>query len=478
MSSRSILPWLAVIVIATGCREGSAPERLTLTRQAGDNQMAAAGTPVAVPPSARVTADGGSGVAGVTVLFAVASGGGSVTGATQTTNADGIATVGGWTLGESTGQNTLTATVENREVEGSPLTFTAQGTAGAAAKLEKQAGDNQSSAVATPVVTPPSVLVTDQFDNPVAGVDVVFMVASGGGSISGSNPTTGADGLATVGSWVLGEIAGENTLTAQSPGLGGSPATFTATADADQAATMSVVEGNNQSAAVGTAVPVAPRIRTQDAFGNNVDGVPISFAVSAGGGSVTGAEQSTGADGTAAVLSWMLGPTPGANQLTATANTTGVMGSPIVFDATATALFNVARYLGSWTGTWINNTFSSTGTAAMTISADESAMTVTIAFSVTGNVLGTGGGAPTQSNMTAYDDGGFTANVTLDIFGTTTITVAADGSITASGVNVPASGIDRWDATGTISDTQLILDWTITFSGGGTATGRTTLTKQ
>jgi adhesin/invasin len=304
------------------------------------------------------------------------------------------------------------------------------------------------------------------------------MVASGDGSVSGPNPTTGANGIATVGSWVLGGIAGQNTLTAQSPGLSGSPATFTATAAAGQAATMTVVEGDDQSAAAGVAVPVAPKVRARDAFGNNVDGVPVSFDVSAGGGSGTGAAQSTGADGTAAVGSWTLGPTPGTNQLTATANTPGIMGNPIVFDATATALFNVGRYVGTWTGTWINNTFASTGTNTLTIAADPSAMTVTIAFSTTGNALGTGGGVPTQSNMTAYDDGGFTATATLNVYGTTTITVDADGDLTASGVNIPAGGIDRWDAMGTITDTQLVLDWTITFSGGGTATGRTTLTKQ
>ena len=58
---------------------------------------------------------------GATVTFAVTSGGGNVTGATQTTNSAGIATVGGWTLGSIPGTNTLTATVSGL----TPLTFTA-----------------------------------------------------------------------------------------------------------------------------------------------------------------------------------------------------------------------------------------------------------------------------------------------------------------------------------------------------------------
>jgi hypothetical protein len=60
------------------------------------------------------------------VTFAVASGGGSITGANATTNASGVATVGSWTLGATARANTLTATVDGRI--GSPVTFTANRT--------------------------------------------------------------------------------------------------------------------------------------------------------------------------------------------------------------------------------------------------------------------------------------------------------------------------------------------------------------
>ena len=69
-------------------------------------------------------------VSGVTITFAVASGGGSATGLTATTNSSGIATVGSWTLGTTAGTNTLTAT--SGTLTGSPVTFTATGTPGAA----------------------------------------------------------------------------------------------------------------------------------------------------------------------------------------------------------------------------------------------------------------------------------------------------------------------------------------------------------
>jgi hypothetical protein len=78
----------------------------------------------------------------------------------------------------------------------------------------------------TQVAELPSVLVSDAAGNPLGGVPVTFAVTSGGGSITGSSASSGSDGIATVGSWTLGQTAGVNTLTATVAGL---PAvTFTA----------------------------------------------------------------------------------------------------------------------------------------------------------------------------------------------------------------------------------------------------------
>src|SRR5256714_15613065 len=80
------------------------------------------------PPAVIVRDAHGNPVQGVSVTFAVGLGSGSITGASQTTNAGGIAAVGSLTLGTAAGQNTLTATAPG--VNGSPVTFTANGTAG------------------------------------------------------------------------------------------------------------------------------------------------------------------------------------------------------------------------------------------------------------------------------------------------------------------------------------------------------------
>src|SRR5881396_1300308 len=291
-----------------------------------------------IQPSVIVKDGGGNPVGGVTVTFAVAPGSGSITGASQTTNASGIASVGSWTLGTTAGTNTLTATASG--LTGSPVTFTATGTAGGAGSIALSAGDNQTATVNTAVATAPAVIVRDQFNNPVAGVAVVFAVGSGSGtsSITGADQTTNASGIATVGSWTLGRTTGGYTLTASSAGLTGSPVTFTATARAAAPASIAVSAGNNQSAPAGSAVPTPPAVVLRDQFDNAVPGVAVTFAVAAGSGSVNPTTPvTTGADGIAAVTSWTLGTTAGANRLTATASGSGITGNPLSFTATGTA---------------------------------------------------------------------------------------------------------------------------------------------
>ncbi len=88
----------------------------------GNNQRAEAGSPVPLAPSVRVTNAAGQPVAGYAVNFVVTRGGGTVTGSSQVTNADGIARVGSWTLG-SPGQNELEARAGT--LNGSPVRFQA-----------------------------------------------------------------------------------------------------------------------------------------------------------------------------------------------------------------------------------------------------------------------------------------------------------------------------------------------------------------
>jgi adhesin/invasin len=296
---------------------------------AGNNQSAVIGNAVTIPPSVKVTDANGNAVSGVAVTFAVATGGGSVSGATATTNASGIATVGSWTLGASLGSNTLTATAGT--LTGSPLTFTATAIAGPPASITKHAGDAQTAVAGANVATPPAVRVTAENGLPLQGITVTFAVGTGGGSVTNAVALTNDNGIATVGSWKLGNTSGANTLTATVASL--SPVTFTATGTAGPAALIVINAGNNQSAVVNTAVPIAPSVKVTDANGNVVEGAGVTFAVATGGGSITGGSATTNASGIATVGSWTLGASAGTNTLTASLD--GVAGASVTITASA-----------------------------------------------------------------------------------------------------------------------------------------------
>lgn len=96
---------------------------------------------------------------------------------------------------------------------------------------------------------------------------------------------------------------------------------------------LSIAAGNGQSAVAGSELddPIVARV-TQGGAG--VPGVSVSWSVQSGGGSVTPATSTTGADGRAST-NWTLGSAEGANTVQASAS--GVTGSPLTFNATATS---------------------------------------------------------------------------------------------------------------------------------------------
>src|SRR5207253_72624 len=149
---------------------------------------------------------------------------------------------------------------------------------------------------------------------------------------SGTNPVaTDASGRATFVNLTITGLVGPRTLSF-SAGAGVTTVTSRGVTVIGGAATQIAVNaGHNQTVTAGTAVPIPPAVLVKDATGNPVQGVSVTFAVGLGSGSITGASQTTNASGIAAVGSWTLGTTAGANTLTATAP--GVNGSPVTFTA-------------------------------------------------------------------------------------------------------------------------------------------------
>ena len=97
---------LSVVSAVLACRGSMEPPHArSIAISGGNNQTATAGSALSVAPSVEVLDGNGIGFSGVVVTFAVASGGGSVTGVTATTGSTGTAAVGSWTLGPTAGTN-------------------------------------------------------------------------------------------------------------------------------------------------------------------------------------------------------------------------------------------------------------------------------------------------------------------------------------------------------------------------------------
>lgn len=467
--------------------------------EAGSDQSATVATAVATPPSVIVRDQFNNPVAGVPVTFLVTAGDGSIDPPTPaTTNASGIAAATRWILGATAGPNTVTATARGSRITGNPAEFAATGTAGPATALAittppsatvqsgiafpqqpvvqlvdaygnpapqgetaiKAAiatgnpalsgtnpvvttaagtaaftdltvtgatgprtmifaatallpaassavivatgiatqiavhdGNHQAGSAGDAVAIPPSVIVKDASGNPVAGVPVTFAVASGEGTVNPATAvTTDSSGIATVTSWTLGTTAGANALTATATGIPGSPVTFTATGTPGAATQLSVHAGDTQSATVGTAVATPPAVLVRDSFDNPVPGVAVTFAVASGEGTVNPAiAVTTDSSGVATVETWTLGTVAGPHTLTAVAS--GLTGSPVVFEATATAGAPAAdRSLVEASPTTLT---ASSGSSAATVTVTVrdvfgnlvSGATVTLAATGAGNAL-------------------------------------------------------------------------------------------
>ena len=112
----------------------------------------------------------------------------------------------------------------------SPLTATATAIVLVATTLVKVSGDNQTGGVSTALPNPFVVEVRDQNGDGLSGVTVTFVVTVGGGTLSDTSVTTGADGRASS-TLTLGSTAGTNTARASVSGIS-TTRTFRGTAEA------------------------------------------------------------------------------------------------------------------------------------------------------------------------------------------------------------------------------------------------------
>ena len=172
-------------------------------------------------------------------------------------------------------------------------------------------GDNQSGVVGEPLAKPFVVRTQDRGGDPLEGVRVVFEVLTGGGSLSVKTAWTDAKGRA--GSILtLGSEPGTNTVQVVAHGTS-RVIIFRAEATLPPVpTTLSIISGDNQTGLTGEALANPFVVEVRDENGNPLEGVIVTFAVGAGGGSLSDTNVDTDTNGLAQSI-LTLGSDPGTN---------------------------------------------------------------------------------------------------------------------------------------------------------------------
>ena len=134
-------------------------------------------------------------------------------------------------------------------------------------------------------------------------------------------------------------------------------------------------------------------------------------------------------------------------------------------------------FVGTWTGNWVNNTFSTSGPASMVVTVDTASQTVSVTVTLGGNVLG-GTAPPPQTFTGSYATGSVVFSIVSAVFGNINATINSSGILSGSATNLPNPNISRVDFNGTVTPLQITINYTVTFAGGGgSANGVMTLNR-
>lgn len=165
--------------------------------------------------------------------------------------------------------------------------------------------------------------------------------------------------------------------------------------------------------------------------------------------------------------------TPTAAITSAAPATTAASAATTAKPATSTPapLFTDATF----TGTWTNTTFGSTGNATFDVKVNASAATLAITITLTGNVFGAPAPAP-ESFTIPISATGATYTGKSKTFGDVTATLK-DGTITFKGENVPGGRVKTIDGTGTYATTAITMNYSVGLTDGSNAKGTVALKK-
>jgi hypothetical protein len=288
-----------------------------------------------------------------------------------------------------------------------------------------------------PLAVAPTFVVKDASGNTLGGVPLTIQVTAGGGTLAGSPGRTSSRSPTAVGTWTLGKIAGENALTITVGEL--QPLVISVTGVPGPPTSASVASGNAQTAIAGTAVAVPIALKVSDQFGNGVPGIPVTFTVTEGGGSIPGAAVTSDGAGVATAGEWRLGKSATSQTVIAVA----ASALTATFTATVSSDYNpVVRFFGQTAPTEAAAAF----TAAVNriraiVTGDVPDNIVTIA-----NLAGSCGNTyPAVALNETVDDVVIYATVT-SIDGPGSILASAGPCIVRTGGHSSVLGLMRFDA--------------------------------
>ena len=170
-------------------------------------------------------------------------------------------------------------------------------------------GEDQEGASGSALANPFIVEVRDGTGSAFEGVPVTFAVTAGGGTLSATNTTTGANGRAET-TLTLGPGAGTNTVDVTAEGIQGKKVFNAEGTRAPMS--LKIISGNEQQGQPGAALEKPFVVEVRDHSDNPLPDVQVTFSVSSGGGSLSAASVTTDASGRAE-STLTLGPEPGTN---------------------------------------------------------------------------------------------------------------------------------------------------------------------
>lgn len=156
----------------------------------------------------------------------------------------------------------------------------------------------------------------------------------------------------------------------------------------------------------------------------------------------------------------------------------------LVLPASTAVGFTPKALAGTWNGSWLNETFGSTGPAKFVVTAANKNTKLTFSYDVGGNVFGCPDPAPGSGALTKgaganhWNAAGFVVKRSTPEYGATTFVYThANKKLRGNGTVGTCNPGLKWQMDGAFAGATFAGTFSITFADGSTATSKLTLTR-